>query len=82
PPIKTLPGAPDAAVTSVHTTTPVKRITRKRGKRKKRYYLITAPKKCRRTWSVKATFYYASGEVKTVKDSDRCRKAKKRKRRR
>ena len=81
PPIKTLPGAPDAAVTSVHTTTPVKRVTRKRGERKKRYYLITAPRKCRKQWSAKATFYYASGEVKTIEDSLRCKKAKKKRRR-
>jgi hypothetical protein len=81
PPIKTLPGAPDAAVTSVHTKTPVKRVTRKRGKRKQRYYLIRAPKKCRKKWTAKATFYYASGEVKTVKDSMRCKKAKTKRRR-
>jgi hypothetical protein len=81
PPIKTLPGAPDASVTGVHTKTPVKRVTRKRGNRKQRYYLITAPKKCRKRWSAKATFYYASGEVKTMKDSVRCKKAKRKRRR-
>jgi hypothetical protein len=82
PAIKTLPLAPDAAVTSVRTRTPVKRITRKRGNRKQRHYLITAPKKCRKEWSVKATFHYASGEVKTRKDSIRCKRAQKERRQR
>ncbi len=46
PPIKTLPSAPDASVTSVRTKTPVKRVTKRSGKRKRKYYLIVAPSKC------------------------------------
>ena len=46
PPIKTLPNAPDASVTSVKTNTPRKSI--KKGKRK--HYLIIAPRKCSKAW--------------------------------
>jgi hypothetical protein len=70
PPIKTLPSAPDASVTSVKTKTPVKRI--KKGKRK--HYLIVAPKKCSGTWKATATFYFATGETKTVTSSQKCKK--------
>jgi len=74
PPIKTLPSAPDASVTSVKTNTPRKKVTKKRGKRKRAYYLIVAPKKCKRTWKASATFYFATGETKTVSTSQRCKK--------
>ncbi len=70
PPIKTLPSAPDASVTSVKTKTPVKRI--KKGKRK--YYLIIAPKTCSGKWKGSGTFYFASGETKTVPISQKCKK--------
>ena len=70
PPIKTLPSAPDASVTSVKTKTPVKRI--KKGKRK--HYLIVAPKKCSGTWKASGTFYFATGETKTVDVSQKCKK--------
>ena len=70
PPIKTLPSAPDASVTSVKTKTPVKRI--RKGKRK--HYLIVAPKKCSGTWKASGTFYFATGETKTVDVSQKCKK--------
>jgi hypothetical protein len=70
PPIKTLPSAPDASVTSVKTKTPVKRI--KKGKRK--YYLVIAPRKCSGTWKGSGTFYFATGETKTVPISQKCKK--------
>ena len=70
PPIKTLPSAPDASVTSVKTNTPRKTI--KKGKRK--FSLIIAPKKCSGTWKASATFYFATGETKTVPISQKCKK--------
>jgi len=70
PPIKTLPSAPDASVTSVKTNTPRKTI--KKGKRK--FSLIIAPKKCSGTWKASATFYFATGETKTVAFSQKCKK--------
>ena len=74
PPIKTLPSAPDASVTSVKTTTPRKKVTKRSGKRKRTYHLIVAPKKCKRTWKASATFYFATGETKTVSAKQRCKK--------
>lgn len=74
PPIKTLPSAPDASVTSVRTKTPVKRVTKKRGKRKTKHYLIIAPRKCSGTWKGSGKFYFANGETKTVKISQKCKK--------
>ena len=70
PPIKTLPNAPDASVTSVKTNTPRKRI--KKGKRS--HYLIIAPRKCKRTWKASATIYFATGETKTVSYKQKCKK--------
>jgi hypothetical protein len=70
PPIKTLPNAPDASVTSVKTKTPVKRI--RKGTR--RYYLIIAPAKCSGTWKGSGTFYFANGETKTVPISQKCKR--------
>ena len=70
PPIKTLPSAPDASVTSVKTKTPVKRV--KKGKRK--YYLVIAPRVCKGTWKGSGTFYFATGETKTVPISQKCKK--------
>lgn len=70
PPIKTLPNAPDASVTSVKTNTPRKSV--KKGKRK--HYLIIAPRKCSKTWKASATFYFATGETKTVSYSQKCKK--------
>jgi len=70
PPIKTLPNAPDASVTSVKTKTPVKRI--RKGSRK--YYLIIAPARCSGTWKGTGTFYFANGETKTVPISQKCKR--------
>jgi len=78
PPIKTLPTAPDASITSVKTKTPRKHVTKRRHGHKQRYYLIRAPRKCHRYWYAKAKFYYVNGEVKTVKDKMRCKKRKSR----
>jgi hypothetical protein len=74
PPIKTLPSAPDASVTFVKTKTPVKKVVKRKGKRRKKYYLIVAPRKCKRTWKGSGTFYFATGETKTVKISQKCKK--------
>lgn len=78
PPIKTLPSAPDASVVSVHTKTPKKRITKRKGKRKKKYYLIVTPRKCKGKWKGSGTFYFATGETQTVKVSQKCRKTRRR----
>jgi hypothetical protein len=78
PPIKTLPSAPDASVVSIKTRTPVKRVTKKRGKRKKKYYLMVAPHKCKGKWKGSGTFYFATGEKRVVKMSQRCKRAKRR----
>jgi len=74
PPIKTLPNAPDASVTYVKTKTPVKRVTKKRKGKRKKYYLIVAPRKCRGKWKGSGTFYFATGETRTVKISQRCKR--------
>ena len=74
PAIKTLPSAPDASVASVKTKTPIKRVTkRSRGKRKK-YYLIVAPRTCKGTWKGSGTFYFRTGETVNVPISQKCRK--------
>jgi hypothetical protein len=70
PPIKTLPNAPDASVTSVKTKTPRKSI--RKGKRK--HYLIIAPKRCSGKWKASGTFYFANGETKTVTTSQKCKR--------
>jgi hypothetical protein len=70
PAIKTLPSAPDASVVSVKTKTPVKK-ARKAGKK---YYLITAPKRCKGSWKGSGTFYFRTGEVVTVPVSQKCKK--------
>ena len=76
PPIKTLPSAPDASVVSVNTKTPVKRVTKRKGKRKKKYHLIVAPRKCKGKWKGSGTFYFATGETKRVSISQKCRKTR------
>jgi hypothetical protein len=70
PPIKTLPNAPDASVTSVKTKTPKKSV--RKGKRK--HYLILTPRKCSGTWKGSGTFYFATGETQTVPVSQKCKK--------
>ena len=74
PPIKTLPSAPDASVVSVKTKTPVKRVTKGSGKRKKKYYLITAPNLQGGKWKGTGTFYFTTGETVNVPISQKCRK--------
>ena len=74
PPIKTLPSAPDASVISVKTKTPIKKVTKGSGKRKKRYYLIVTPSTCKGTWKGSGTFYFATGETQTVPISQKCKK--------
>jgi hypothetical protein len=75
PPIKTLPSAPDASVVSVKTKTPVKKVTKKSGKRKKKYYLITSPKTCKGgTWKGTGTFYFTTGETQTVPFTQACKR--------
>jgi hypothetical protein len=74
PPIKTLPSAPDASVVSVKTKTPVKRIVKRRGGKRKKYYLITAPRTCKSRWKGSGTFYFANGETRTVPISQKCRR--------
>jgi hypothetical protein len=74
PPIKTLPSAPDASVVSVNTKTPVKRVIKRRRGTRKKYYLIVAPRKCRGKWKASGTFYFATGETRTVPISQKCRK--------
>ena len=70
PPIKTLPNAPDASV--VETKTNTRKKTIKKGKRK--YPLIVAPKKCRKTWKAEAQFYFQTGETAKVPYSGKCKK--------
>ena len=75
PPIKTLPTAPDASVISVKTKTPRKRIVKRRHGKRHKYYLITAPRKCRHhKWRGSAKFYFVTGETVTAKFSQRCRR--------
>jgi hypothetical protein len=69
-PIKTLPNAPDAAIISVKTNTPVKSI--KKGKKKR--YLITAPKTCKKTWAYQGEFTFVNGQKATVDGSTKCKK--------
>ena len=74
PPIKTLPNAPDASVTSVKTKTPVKRVTKRSGKRTRKYYLIVAPSTCSGTWKGTGTFYFTNGQTQTIPISQKCKR--------
>jgi hypothetical protein len=80
--IQTLPGAPNASITSVHTRTPIRHVrkrVRRGGKRRTvKVPLIRAPKTCKRRWRARSDFFYANGEVKTVKGSIRCKRARRR----
>ena len=69
-PIKTLPNAPDAAIISVKTNTPVKSV--KKGKKKK--YLIIAPKTCKSKWAYQGEFQFVNGQSATVDGSTKCKK--------
>jgi hypothetical protein len=66
PPIKTLPSAPDAAVGTVDTTTPVLKL--------KKLALIVAPKKCKGTWKMSGTFHFTTGQSVTTPFSQKCKK--------
>ena len=73
--IQTLPGAPNASVTSVQTSTPKKSI--KKGKKK--YPLIQSPSKCSGTWKAQGEFHYVPNDGsaavdKTVPVSQSCKK--------
>ena len=70
PPIKTLPSAPDAATALVDTKTPRKTI--RKGKRK--FSLIVAPRKCKRTWKAEGQFFFADGSSVTTPVTQKCRK--------
>ena len=69
-PIKTLPNAPDAAIISVKTNTPVKSV--KKGKKKQ--YLITAPKTCKGKWAYQGEFQFVNGQSATVDGTQKCKK--------
>ena len=75
---ETLPSAPDASVVSVKTKTPVKRVTNSRKGKRKKYYLIMAPRKCKREWKGSGTFYFATGETQKVSIAQKCKKQKRR----
>lgn len=70
PPIKTLPSAPDASVVSVKTNVPKKSV--RSGHR--RFFLIVAPSRCKRSWKGSGTFYFRTGEQVTVPVSQKCTK--------
>jgi hypothetical protein len=69
-PIKTLPNAPDAAIISVKTKTPVKSV--KKGGKKR--YLIVAPKTCKSKWSYEGEFQFVNGQTAKVAGSKSCKK--------
>ena len=69
-PIKTLPNAPDAAIISVNTKTPVKSV--KKGGKKR--YLITAPKTCKKTWAYQGEFTFVNGQKASVDGTTKCKK--------
>jgi len=78
-PIQTLPGAPDASVTSVKTKTPIKKIVKRKNGRKTTHYLLVGPKKCSGgKWLGEAEFHYQRvGEpevVKSLQASTPCKK--------
>ncbi|MEX0993770.1 MAG: hypothetical protein WDZ37_07235 [Solirubrobacterales bacterium] len=84
-PIQTLPGAPDASVTSVNTKTPIKKAPAKlsrastsKKKKKPAKYLTVAPKKCTGKWVGESEFHYqvTGGPeiVKTVQGQVTCKK--------
>lgn len=84
PPIPTLPGQPNASITSVQTKTFRRIVKRKRvrirrhgrvSRRTIRVPLIAAPSSCRRKrWFAEGTFVYESGETIKKTVSTRCRR--------
>jgi hypothetical protein len=81
PPIPTLPGQPNAAVTSTDIRTRnvfVKRRVREkiRGRRVTRTFklpFIGAPKSCKGTWRFEADFMFQSGETRNMHSAAPCR---------
>jgi hypothetical protein len=69
-PIKTLPNAPDAAIISVKTSSPIKSV--KKGGKKR--YLIVAPKKCSKTWAYQGEFQFVNGQKSVVDGTQSCKK--------
>jgi hypothetical protein len=69
-PIKTLPNAPDAAIISVKTSSPVKTI-KKKGKKQA---LIVAPKTCKGKWAYQGEFQFVNGQKAVVDGSQKCKK--------
>jgi hypothetical protein len=69
-PIKTLPNAPDAAIISVKTNTPVKSV--KKGGKKR--YLIVAPSTCKSKWNYEGEFQFVNGQKAVVDGSSKCKK--------
>jgi hypothetical protein len=69
-PIKTLPNAPDAAIISVKTNSPVKTV--KKGGKKRA--LITAPKTCKGKWAYQGEFQFVNGQKATVDGTQSCKK--------
>src|SRR3954453_3706811 len=61
-PIKTLPNAPDAAIISVKTKTPVKTV--KKGGKK--HALIVTPKTCKGKWAYQGEFQFVNGQKAVV----------------
>jgi hypothetical protein len=83
PPIPTLPGQPNASVTSVETKTFRRIVKRKRvrvrrhgriSRRTVRVPLIAAPRRCKKRWYAEGTFTYQSRETITRTISTRCRR--------
>jgi len=70
PPIKTLPSAPDASVGTVKTKTTA--LTLKKGKKKTG--LVVAPKKCKKSWTTNATFFFATGTQVKSTSTQKCKK--------
>jgi hypothetical protein len=69
-PIKTLPNAPDAAIISVKTNTPVKTI--KKGGKKRA--LIVSPKTCKGKWAYQGEFQFVDGQKAVVNGTQKCKK--------
>jgi hypothetical protein len=70
PAIKTINRAPDAAIISVKTSTPVKKI-KKNGKTR---YLVVAPSKCSGRWYAQGEFKFEDGRTVKVNGSQSCKK--------
>jgi hypothetical protein len=74
PPIKTLPNAPDAAILELDVKAPVKTVTKKSGKRKRKYGLIVAPKTCKGKWAYQGEFRFVTGVVKQFSGTQTCKR--------